>query len=239
VIDAAGDIAPYYLYYLSYIIVSGNYPRDMGIMPDYPPFAQGDPADFLGMEEMFRIFEKKAETLDGLDALIETAAGKKPDAGAVEKIRKAAAEISAMAAALDMETTQKFMSTAINASLPAQQWAKMENSKVKRPWFETTYDEDLAQAKVKRYLNGLKNAKSMTDAEKKLVAAAALILYKTSRCMGTFTWSKATLAYSENYRLAHAILMHFINTYDAALCKKLGDELDRYYAGRYYGTIIQ
>jgi hypothetical protein len=239
VIDAAGDIAPYYLYYLSYIIVSGSYPADKGVMPAYPPFAEGDPADFLGMEQMFKVFEKKAETLDGINALIETAAGKKLDAVAAEKIRKASAEISSIAAALDSETTQKFLSTALYASLPAQQWAKMENSKVKRPWFETTYDEDLAQVKVKRYLNGLKSAKSMTDSEKKLVAAAALILYKTSRCMGTFTWSKSTLAYSENYRLAHAILMHFINSYDAALCKKLGDELDRYYAGRYYGTVLR
>lgn len=235
--DIAGDVAPYYLYYMAHVMIFSNYTPAAGVIPEYPQFAEGDPAEFLGMEEMFRIFGKKAETLDRLAVLIGDAAGKKMDPAAIEKVKKAAAEISAIADSLDMETTQKFLSTALSASLAAQQWAKMENSKLRKPWFETVYDAELDKTGTGRFLNRNKSAEKFTDEEKKLAAASALILYKTSRCMGTFKWSKANLVYSENYRLAHAILMHFINARDAELCEKIADELDRYYAGRYYGTI--
>jgi hypothetical protein len=188
------------------------------------------------MEELFRIFEKKAGALESLASLVEATAGKKLQGAALDKCKKTAAELARQIESLDNETRQKLISTALLASLPAVQWAKMENSIHKKPWFETTYDGVLDKSVIDKYLSGSKGRAGISEAEKELLAAGALMLYKTSRCMATFNWSKKTQSYSENYRLGHSILMHFINEYDAALHKKIGDELDRYYAGRYYGA---
>lgn len=234
-LDLSADIGPYYLYYMAHAFVFENYPAINGIAPQYPAAIESDAAEFLGLEEMFKIFEEKANALAGLTSLIDTSTGSIKDSAA-EKVKKAAVELSAVIEASDSKTAQEFMITALEASLAAWQWAKMENSRHKKPWFETTYDEDLNDAKVKRYLNRLKGSQ-VSQQERKLIAAAALILYKTSMCMKTFTWSKKYTAYAENYRLAHSIIMHYVNSYDALLCKKIADELDRYYAGRYYGTV--
>lgn len=232
-IDTAADIAPYFMYYMAHAIVFENYKG--AAVPSYPP-AEGDSVSvFFGMDGMFKVFESKTAALEDLASIIEGAAGRMA-APEIEKAKKAAEKVLNYIESLDMETKRNFISTALTASLAARQWAKMENARQKNPWFETTYDEELLQADVDAYLKKLKKAKAAPAMEKIMAKAAALILYKTSRCMGTFD-SKKYAAYSENYRLSHAILMHFINSYDAALCARIADELDRYYAKRYYGTV--
>lgn len=236
-VDTAGAVAPFYMYYLACMFVfEYNTGGRKNYSPFLPPPAAGTAPDFLNMNEMFDRFMDKAAELDGLAALTDRNAGRIGQKQ-LKRYRQEASELSAEINANDTGTSEHFITLALKASLVAQQWAMMENSIQKNPWFETTYGRILNRALLGMFLEtGIKPCR-YTEQYEKFIAAAALMLYKTSKVMGTYKNNPKYMTYSDNYMIAHAILMHFMEEFDAALRESVAQELDRYYAGRYYGTV--
>jgi hypothetical protein len=237
-VDTAGEVAPFYVYYLACLFIFEYDAEGQKSYSSYlPPPASGTAPDFLKMNEIFDKFMDKAAALDGLASLVADNAGKRPGEKKIKQARQAAGKISEEIHSEDMETAEHFITLALKSSLVARQWAVMENSMQKNPWFETTYDSILNRDLLGMFLEtGIKPCK-YTKQYEKFIAAAALMLYKTSRVMGTYKDNNKYMIYSDNYMIAHAILMHFMDEFDAALRESVAQELDRYYAGRYCGTV--
>lgn len=237
-LDTAGEVAPFYVYYLACLFVFDYETGGQGSYSSYVPAAPaGSPPDFLKMDEMFDTFMDKAYALDGLASLVGGYAGRRTGQEEINRARQEAGKIAGGISAEDAESAAHFITLALKASLVAQQWAIMQNSIHKSPWFETTYSHILNRALLGMFLEkGVKPGK-YPEQYKKFVAAASLMLYKTSRVMGTYKDSPKLMEYSDDYMIAHAVLMHFMDGFDAALRESVARELDRYYAGRYYGKV--